>query len=98
MKLHPLYVRIAKRGVTLLKIGGIMTYSTWSFHPIENEAVVVALLAAGCVEILPPKKLDDAGIIYRPGLQHWKVLDDELNELKYDELNESSNKSLPKSL
>jgi len=86
MALHPLQLRIAKRGIALLKIGGIMTYSTCSFHPLENEAVVSALLETGCVEILPPTKLDQAGIIYRPGLQHWMVLDDDLNEVTCEEV------------
>eukprot|EP00977_Amphora_coffeiformis_P018360 scaffold6420_cov168-Amphora_coffeaeformis.AAC.38 len=78
ISLHPLQVRIAKRGIALLKVGGIMTYSTCSFHPIENEAVVTALLKTGCVDILPTK-LD--GIAFRPGLSHWRVLDDELEEV-----------------
>ena len=79
--LHPLQVRIAKRGIALLKMGGIMTYSTCSFHPIENEAVVAALLATSCVEILPPTHLKVAGIRHRQGLEQWRVLDDELHEI-----------------
>lgn len=78
IQLHPLQLRIAKRGIALLKIGGYMTYSTCSFHPIENEAVVAALLATGTVVLERPEL---TGVLKaRPGLTHWKVLDDELLE------------------
>ena len=35
--LHRLQVQIAMRGVSLLKVGGLMVYSTCS-QPVENEA------------------------------------------------------------
>ncbi|KAF8012245.1 hypothetical protein BT93_I0394 [Corymbia citriodora subsp. variegata] len=38
--LHGLQVQIAMRGISLLKVGGRMVYSTCSMNPIENEAVV----------------------------------------------------------
>jgi 16S rRNA C967 or C1407 C5-methylase (RsmB/RsmF family) len=38
--LHALQLDILIRGLDLLKKGGYMTYSTCSFNPIENEAVV----------------------------------------------------------
>jgi tRNA (cytosine34-C5)-methyltransferase len=82
ISLHPLQVRIAKRGIALLKIGGIMTYSTCSFHPVENEAVVAALLETGCVELIAPKL---EGIVFRPGLAHWKVFDDDCQEVTQEE-------------
>ena len=77
--LHTLQMRIAKRGIALLKIGGLMTYSTCSFHPIENEAVVAALLRTNCVELVAADDLLP-GIRYRAGLMHWKVLDDNCQE------------------
>ena len=42
--LHPLQFRIAERGLHLLAVGGLMVYSTCSFNPVENEAVVAQLL------------------------------------------------------
>jgi len=37
-------VRIAKRGLEMLQVGGLMAYSTCSFNPAENEATVANLL------------------------------------------------------
>lgn len=37
-------VQIFLRGAQLLKVGGRMVYSTCSFNPIENEAVVAEVL------------------------------------------------------
>ena len=42
--LHQMQVRIAQRGLEMLKVGGKMVYSTCSMSPIEDEAVVAALL------------------------------------------------------
>lgn len=38
--LHSLQLQILIKGLKMLKVGGRMTYSTCSFNPIENEAVV----------------------------------------------------------
>jgi 16S rRNA C967 or C1407 C5-methylase (RsmB/RsmF family) len=42
--MHPLQLQIALRGVALLKVGGMMAYSTCSLNPLENESVVAELL------------------------------------------------------
>ncbi|KAK2438515.1 S-adenosyl-L-methionine-dependent methyltransferase superfamily protein [Trifolium repens] len=74
--LHSLQVLIAMRGLSLLKIGGRMVYSTCSMNPIENEAVVAEILRR-CGESV---KLVDVSselpqLIRRPGLKSWKVYD-----------------------
>ncbi|KAE9587774.1 putative tRNA (cytosine(34)-C(5))-methyltransferase [Lupinus albus] len=47
--LHNLQVLIAIQGLSLLKVGGRMVYSTCSMNPIENEAVVAEELKCGLV-------------------------------------------------
>ena len=42
--LHSLQLEILIKGLSLLKKGGRLVYSTCSFNPIENEAVVAAAL------------------------------------------------------
>lgn len=37
--LHKLQIQILKKGITLLKEGCIISYSTCSLNPIKNEAV-----------------------------------------------------------
>ena len=82
--LHTLQLRIAKRAIALLKIGGRMTYSTCSFHPIENEAVVAALLATQTVELADPTPLLQKvapQLVMRSGLSTWKVYNDDMKEI-----------------
>ncbi|KAK4700923.1 multisite-specific tRNA:(cytosine-C5)-methyltransferase, partial [Phenoliferia sp. Uapishka_3] len=72
--LHALQLRIALRGIALLKPGGRLVYSTCSMNPVENEAVVSAILDA-CPEmslVAVPSELP--ALIRRPGLTTWKVL------------------------
>ena len=38
--LHPLQLRIALHSAQLLRVGGRMVYSTCTFNPVEDEAVV----------------------------------------------------------
>jgi 16S rRNA C967 or C1407 C5-methylase (RsmB/RsmF family) len=44
VEIHALQLRIATSGLLLLKPGGRLVYSTCSLNPIEDEAVVSALL------------------------------------------------------
>ncbi|ORY27062.1 S-adenosyl-L-methionine-dependent methyltransferase [Naematelia encephala] len=72
--LHSLQLRILERGMNLLKPGGRLVYSTCSFNPIENEAVVAAALNSheGKFKIIDAStRLPD--LKRRPGLTSWKV-------------------------
>ena len=42
--LHKLQLQILQKGINLLKPGGIISYSTCSLNPIENEAVVAEIM------------------------------------------------------
>ena len=72
--LHPLQVTITLRGLALLKPGGTLVYSTCSFNPSENEAVVAEVLrqCKGSVELVDAS--DRFPLLRRaPGVSTWKV-------------------------
>eukprot|EP01035_Chromulina_nebulosa_P018020 gene18020-23661_t len=77
LSLHPLQLLIAKRGIQLLKVGGIMVYSTCSMNPYENEAVVAELLRSGngSLELVDVREFIPL-FKSRAGLSSWYVLDD----------------------
>nr|CCA22087.1 tRNA (cytosine5)methyltransferase putative [Albugo laibachii Nc14] len=76
LTLHSTQIALAMRGAALLKVGGIMVYSTCSFNPVENEAVVSEVLrrSDGALELVD---LSDDPILhklrYRRGRRSWKV-------------------------
>eukprot|EP01128_Nolandella_sp_AFSM9_P012421 TRINITY_DN9265_c0_g1_i1.p1 TRINITY_DN9265_c0_g1~~TRINITY_DN9265_c0_g1_i1.p1 ORF type:complete len:749 (-),score=148.73 TRINITY_DN9265_c0_g1_i1:152-2338(-) len=74
--LHPLQLNIASRAVELLEIGGRMIYSTCSINPLENEAVVAALLKkySGVLELVDVSS-ELPGFKSSSGLSSWKVYD-----------------------
>ncbi|XP_065874383.1 uncharacterized protein [Euphorbia lathyris] len=74
--LHVLQLQIAMRGLSLLKVGGRMVYSTCSMNPVENEAVVAEILrkCEGSVELVDVSS-DLPQLLRRPGLRKWKVCD-----------------------
>ena len=76
MSLHSLQLQIAMRGAALLAPGGIMAYSTCTFNPLENEAVVAELLVRckGSVELVDTSKMLP-GLKRNPGLSTWSVVD-----------------------
>jgi multisite-specific tRNA:(cytosine-C5)-methyltransferase len=85
--LHPLQLRILLRAMQLLKPGGRMVYSTCSFNPTENEAVVAAALNSepGMFKIVPqPADKVLPGLMRRSGLTKWKIYSqDEQGELVF---------------
>ena len=77
--LHKLQLQILKKGINLLKLGGIISYSTCSLNPIENEAVVAEIMRNysknGELEILDVKNaFKETGIIPHEGLNNWTVM------------------------
>jgi hypothetical protein len=72
--LHRLQLQIACRGVELCKPGGRLVYSTCSLNPIENEAVVCALLRryTGALRLCEP--LEQIPSLKRARtLETWRV-------------------------
>uniref|UniRef100_A0A8C5BRQ3 tRNA (cytosine(34)-C(5))-methyltransferase n=1 Tax=Gadus morhua TaxID=8049 RepID=A0A8C5BRQ3_GADMO len=75
LHLHGLQLRIAIRGVEQLAVGGRMVYSTCSLNPIEDEAVIAALLekSEGALE-LADCSADLPGLKTMPGVSSWKLM------------------------
>ena len=92
LTMHPLQLQIALRGVSLLKVGGLMAYSTCSLNPCENESVVAELLrrTRGSIELVDAS--DRLPALNRAeGLHTWVVLDDDMQFYEsYDALRSSS--------
>ena len=78
LALHPLQYAITMRGLKLLRVGGRLVYSTCSLNPIEDEAVVMALLrrCRGAVRLVDVRTLYPA-LKRMPGLFTWQVCDQE---------------------
>lgn len=75
--LHPLQLDILCRGIELLKPGGLLSYSTCSLNPIENESVVAACLKKFGDQIEIVESRSKLGSFRtREGLTSWKVCDD----------------------
>ena len=88
--LHSLQVRLLTRALQLVRVGGVVSYSTCSLNPIEDEAVVACVLAR-MNEALSKRQNDGTnisnpalelidfpklpGFLSRPGIQAWNVAD-----------------------
>lgn len=48
-----LQLQLLRKGLSLLKKGGVLVYSTCSVLPEENENVIMAAMSGGDIEILP---------------------------------------------
>lgn len=70
--LHQTQLAIARRCARLLKPGGVMVYSTCTFNPVEDEAVVASLLLDDELS-LELQELDGLPVEGRPGLYAWRV-------------------------
>lgn len=82
LRMHPLQLQIAMRAAALLKVGGLLSYSTCSLNPIENEAVVAALLrrCGGAIELVECDRQAIASLTggSMPGMDSWKVYDSKM--------------------
>ncbi|CDW54989.1 tRNA (cytosine(34) C(5)) methyltransferase [Trichuris trichiura] len=72
--LHKLQLKIALRCSKLLKVGGLMVYSTCSMNPVEDEAVVASLIAQSQerLELMPTQHMLPK-LIRCDGLFTWKA-------------------------
>mmetsp|Transcript_27619 Transcript_27619/g.44120 ORF Transcript_27619/g.44120 Transcript_27619/m.44120 type:complete len:347 (+) Transcript_27619:386-1426(+) len=98
LQLHTTQLQIAMRAVHLLKVGGVMAYSTCSLNPVENEAVVGALLDAfrDEVEVVDcGTRLRESNFTHREGITEWKVVDD--TGMVFRSFKQARTRSKPKS-
>ncbi|KAL7922254.1 S-adenosyl-L-methionine-dependent methyltransferase [Trichoderma austrokoningii] len=76
--LHITQIRILVRALQLLKVGGRVVYSTCSMNPVENESIIAAAIercgGLDNVEIVDSSDQLD-GLVRRPGLKSWKIMD-----------------------
>ena len=77
MSLHRLQRRILRRGLELLRPGGIIVYSTCSLNPLEDEAVVASVIenvgGTEAVEIIPLPEYIIEKCKPLKGLVSWEV-------------------------
>ncbi|NYT03029.1 MAG: RsmB/NOP family class I SAM-dependent RNA methyltransferase [Methanosarcinales archaeon] len=70
LDLHRLQVEILHRAISLVRPGGVVVYSTCTYAPEENEAVVA--------RVLDRARLEDvalSGLSGSPGLEEWEGTD-----------------------
>lgn len=74
LNLHKIQQNIAQRCLELLKVDGLMVYSTCSLNPIEDEAVVAHMLRkyAGKLELVDVSN-QLIELKRSPGVSYWKV-------------------------
>uniref|UniRef100_A0A7M5UWS6 tRNA (cytosine(34)-C(5))-methyltransferase n=1 Tax=Clytia hemisphaerica TaxID=252671 RepID=A0A7M5UWS6_9CNID len=92
--LHRLQMRILIRGLELLKVGGRLVYSTCSFNPIENEAVIAGVLKETNHSVELVDCSNDLPLLKRiPGKKEWRVFNRNGKEIEEftEELAQSTN-------
>ncbi|TPX76370.1 hypothetical protein CcCBS67573_g02368 [Chytriomyces confervae] len=74
--LNKIQLAILIRAIHFLKVGGRVVYSTCTFNPVENEAVVAAALNM-CGSAIKLLDVSDhlPNLKRRPGVSSWKVMD-----------------------
>ena len=62
---------ILNKAIQLAKPGARLVYSTCTFSPYENEAVIAKAIEkwGDCIEIMP---IDIPGFKFEPGVTHWQ--------------------------
>ncbi|KAF4325553.1 hypothetical protein BBO99_00000322 [Phytophthora kernoviae] len=73
---HPSQLGLAEHALNLVRVDGVMLYSTRSMNPIENEAIVAELLrrSKGALELVETEDVLE-GLQRSLGLTQWDVLD-----------------------
>ena len=72
LRLHRRQLALLQRAVKLTRPGGLIVYSTCTYHPLENEAVIAAALAAGWPLALEPIELP--GLPADPGVERFEEI------------------------
>lgn len=96
LEFHSLQLDITLSAVKLLKVGGILVYSTCSLNPIEDEAVVAELLRLN--PTLSLKSVSIEGLLYQKGLSNWHCTIDAFTAGEDEVSKTHSIKKLPKLL
>ena len=79
INLHFLQIQLLEKALDLVKVGGIIVYSTCSLNPIENEAVVAEVFRRANSKCSGALELEDVhskfeGLLMRKGMTKWDVL------------------------
>ncbi|VDI68498.1 tRNA (cytosine34-C5)-methyltransferase [Mytilus galloprovincialis] len=89
--LHKVQMKILKRGLELLAVGGRLVYSTCSLNPVENEAIIASMMekCKGCIELIDVSS-QLPNLKYNNGLSSWKVFNKKMELMS--NLEETRNK------
>lgn len=97
---HREQLQCLRRGLELLAVGGKLMYTTSSYNPVENEAVVLHMLkeCEGAVELVDcADKIP--GFMTRPGLNTWRImLNDGEFYTSYEDMPEKCKDKFPETL